>query len=106
MANINITSGRDYQLGTPESNSLDVLRLVRQWLDQIEILHPWLARFLCKIVPAQCPFERNVQLWGHTFHIPALCKLNPLYEQLVGIRFRALTFLADRCMEDVSEYCR
>ena len=30
--------------------------------------------------------------------------LNPLYEQLVGLRFRALSYLADDCDEDVSEY--
>jgi hypothetical protein len=33
-----------------------------------------------------------------------LCKLNPLYEQLVGLRFRALSYLADDCGEDVSQY--
>ncbi|MFM7714540.1 MAG: Mo-dependent nitrogenase C-terminal domain-containing protein, partial [Microcystis sp.] len=27
-----------------------------------------------------------------------------LYEQLVGLRFRALSYLADDCQEDISEY--
>jgi hypothetical protein len=35
-------------------------------------------------------------------HIPAMCKLNPLYDQLVGLRFRALSYLADECGEDVT----
>ena len=63
------------------------------------------AHFLCKMIPSQCPFERDVVLFGRkVVHIPAMCKLNPLYEQLVGLRFRALSFLADTCDEDVSRY--
>ncbi|MBD1880034.1 nitrogenase [Coleofasciculus sp. FACHB-64] len=84
----------------------DVLRPVRVWLDGLEIHDPRLARFLCKMIPAQCPFERDVKLFGHKIvHIPPLCKLNPIYEQLVGLRFRALSYLADDCGEDVSPYC-
>ncbi|WP_333281761.1 MULTISPECIES: Mo-dependent nitrogenase C-terminal domain-containing protein [unclassified Microcoleus] len=41
----------------------------------------------------------------HLFHIPPMCKLNPLYEELVGLRFRSLSFLADVCGEDVTPYC-
>jgi hypothetical protein len=71
----------------------------------MEIHDPRLARFICKMVPPQCPFERDITLFGRKIiHIPPLCKLNPLYEQLVGLRFRALSYLADECKEDVSEY--
>jgi Mo-dependent nitrogenase C-terminus len=45
-------------------------------------------------------------LLGHKFHIPAMCKLNPAYEQLVELRFKALCFLADECGEDVTPYCQ
>jgi len=84
---------------------LDVLHPVRDWLDELEIHDPKVARFLCKMIPSQCPFERDVKLFGRkVVHIPPLCKLNPLYEQLVGLRFRALSYLADDCGEDVSEY--
>lgn len=84
---------------------LNALRPVRKWLDGLEIDDPNVARFLCKMIPAQCPFERDVKLFGHKIvHIPPLCKLNPLYEQLVGLRFRALSYLADDCGEDVSVY--
>lgn len=83
-----------------------VLQPVRVWLDGLEIHDQRLARFLCKMIPAQCPFERDVKLFGQKIvHIPPLCKLNPLYEQLVGLRFRALSYLADDCGEDVSTYC-
>lgn len=85
---------------------LTLLRPMQDWLDQLEIHDPRLARFLCKMIPAQCPFERDVTLFGHKIiHIPPLCQLNPLYEQLVGLRFRALSYLADECHEDVSSYC-
>jgi tellurite resistance protein len=83
----------------------DALYPLRDWLDQLEIQDPRVARFLCKMIPSQCPFERDVTLFGRKIvHIPPLCKLNPLYEQLVGLRFRALSYLADECGEDVSPY--
>ncbi|WP_199328548.1 Mo-dependent nitrogenase C-terminal domain-containing protein [Anabaena azotica] len=35
------------------------------------------------------------QIFNHAIaHIPPLCKLNPLYEQLMGWRFRAQCYLA------------
>ncbi|ASC70639.1 hypothetical protein XM38_015790 [Halomicronema hongdechloris C2206] len=83
----------------------DPLKPAREWLDQLEVHDPRLARFICKMVPSQCPFERDVVLFGRKLvHIPAMCKLNPLYEQLVGLRFRALSYLADDCQEDVTPY--
>ncbi|MEB3182525.1 MAG: Mo-dependent nitrogenase C-terminal domain-containing protein [Nostocaceae cyanobacterium] len=84
---------------------LDALRPLRDWLDGLEIDDPRLARFLCKIIPPQCPFERDIVLFGRKIvHIPPLCKLNPLYEQLVYLRFRALSYLADERGEDISAY--
>ncbi|MEH2323639.1 MAG: Mo-dependent nitrogenase C-terminal domain-containing protein [Nostoc sp.] len=84
---------------------IDALRPLRDWLDRLDIQDPRVARFLCKMIPSQCPFERDVTLFGHKIvHIPPMCKINPLYEQLVGLRFRALCYLADKCGEDVSPY--
>ena len=84
----------------------DVLQPVRVWLDGWEIHDPSLAHFVCKMIPPQCPFERDITLFGRKLvHIPPMCKLNPLYDQLVGLRFRALSYLADECKEDISEYC-
>lgn len=83
-----------------------LLHPLQGWLDQVDVQDSRLARFLCRMIPAQCPFERDVNLFGHKIaHIPALCKLNPVYEQLVGLRFRALSYLADECHEDVTRYC-
>jgi len=79
---------------------------VRKWLDRIAVGSPQVARRLCQLIPAGCPFERDIQLLGHhLFHIPPMCKLNPLYEELVGLRFRSLSFLGDACGEDVTRYC-
>ena len=86
-------------------HSLNLLQPVRQWLDHIEICDVKTAQFLSKAIPAQCPFERDIELFGHKIaHIPPLCKLNPLYEQLVGLRFRALCYLVDECGLDIQPY--
>lgn len=83
----------------------DLLSPIKKWLDRMDIEDPRVAKFICKVVPPQCPFERDVKLFGRKIvHIPAMCELNPLYEQLVGLRFRSLSYLADECQEDVSEY--
>ncbi|MFB2981615.1 Mo-dependent nitrogenase C-terminal domain-containing protein [Microseira sp. BLCC-F43] len=87
------------------SAQVDVLQPMRKWLDEMEIDTPYMARFLCKMIPSQCPFERDIVLFGKKIvHIPPMCKINPLYEQLVGLRFRALSYLADECKEDVTPY--
>ena len=83
----------------------DLLHPIKHWLDDMDIHEPRIAHFICHLVPPQCPFERDIKLFGHKIvHIPPLCKLNPLYEQLVGLRFRALSYLADDCQEDISQY--
>ena len=90
---------------TPGEGKIDPLKPAREWLDQLDVQDPRLARFLCKMIPAQCPFERDVVLFGKKIvRIPPMCKLNPLYEQLVGLRFRSLSYLADECQEDVTPY--
>ncbi|HBE18436.1 MAG TPA: nitrogenase [Cyanobacteria bacterium UBA11159] len=86
-------------------NRFDFLQPVRRWLDTIEVDNPRLARFLSKAIPSQCPFQRDIKLFGHLIaRIPPLCKLNPLYEELVGLRFRALCYLVDCCGEDIQQY--
>ncbi|MBX9253840.1 Mo-dependent nitrogenase C-terminal domain-containing protein [Desmonostoc muscorum CCALA 125] len=85
---------------------LDLLQPLRQWLDKIEIQNRKLAKFIAKLIPAQCPFERDIMLFGRTIgHIPPMCKLNPLYDELIGLRFRALCYLVDQCGEDIQSYC-
>jgi tellurite resistance protein len=73
-----------------------VLDGVRRWLEGIDPDDPAVARFLVRLIPAQCPFERTVTLFGRkVVHIPPMCKINPLYEQLIALRFRCLCRLED-----------
>jgi Mo-dependent nitrogenase C-terminus len=86
--------------------SLSVLQSLKQWIEATEIDEERLARRIVKLIPATCPFAREVRLFGRVIlRIPVLCKLNPLYEQLMTLRFRALCFLADQCGEDITCYC-
>ncbi|MBD2022561.1 Mo-dependent nitrogenase C-terminal domain-containing protein [Leptolyngbya sp. FACHB-36] len=90
----------------PATSRSAPLQPVRQWFDNLSIGNPKTARLVCQLIPAQCPFERTVTLFGRpVLHIPPLCKLNPLYEQFVGLRFRSLCYLADECGEDISRFC-
>jgi tellurite resistance protein len=83
----------------------DLLKPLRNWMDGIQVKNRKVAHFLCRLIPSQCPFERDVVLFRQKIvHIPAMCQLNPLYEQVVGLRFRALSYLADECQEDVTQY--
>jgi len=92
-------------LQKPSVSKSDPLKPVRVWLDHIEIRDPKVARFLCKLIPSQCPFERDVVVFGKKLvHIPPMCKINPLYDQLVGVRVRSVSYLADVCKEDITPY--
>lgn len=93
------------QFNSQTTRQSDLLQPVRQWMEAIEIQNPKMAHTLCKLIPAQCPFARTIKLFGRTlFTIPPMCKLNPLYEQVVYLRFKALTYLADVCGENVMCY--
>ncbi|QYO63662.1 Mo-dependent nitrogenase C-terminal domain-containing protein [Leptolyngbya sp. 7M] len=82
-----------------------LLHPIRQRLEAIEISDPQTARSLCKLIPARCPFERQIKLFDYTLvRIPPLCKLNPFYDQIVHLRFKSLVYLADQCGEDVTLY--
>lgn len=85
---------------------IDLLYPLRQWIDGIEINNSAVAHRICQAIPSQCPFEREVKLFGYTaIKIPPMCKLNPLYNEVIALRFRAICYLADTCGEDVSVYC-
>ncbi|MGB3493070.1 MAG: Mo-dependent nitrogenase C-terminal domain-containing protein [Elainellaceae cyanobacterium] len=91
---------------TQSWRSLNVFQGIRQRLNQFKVNNPHVAHWLCRTIPMQCPFEQDIVVLGHTVaHIPPLCKLNPFYEEVVGLRFRALCYLADECGEDVQQYC-
>jgi hypothetical protein len=89
-----------------KASSFDLLNPLRHWLNCLEIQRSSMAHRICRVVPSQCPFERDIIVLGQKVtRIPPLCKLNPLYEELVSLRFRALCYLADVCGEDIQCYC-
>ncbi len=90
----------------PKQKSQKSWQFLQQWLELLEIQEEQTARRIVKLIPAQCPFEREIKMFGRVIiRIPALCKFNPFYEQLIRLRFRALCFLADSCGEDITPYC-
>lgn len=82
-----------------------ILDPIRHWIDRIEIRSSRLAHLICTLIPCSCPFERQFTLFGHGFHTPPLCELNPFYNEFVALRFRALSYLADVCGENIDKYC-
>lgn len=79
---------------------LNLVQSARQFLESIEIHNPKVARLLCRVIPNRCPFEREIKFFNHTIlRIPPLCKLNPFYEQVMILRFKCLSYLADVCGE-------
>ena len=101
--NASTSNFSDIEISTPHSplqpkKGWDLLKPVKQWLDSIEIDNEKQANLICQLIPAQCPFERKIKVFGRTIlRIPPLCKLNPIYDELVGLRFRALCYLVDEC---------
>ena len=64
---------------------------LKQWLDDLDPRDERISSFIVQLIPSQCPFERDIILFGRKLvHVPAMCKINPLYEQLVALRFRCL----------------
>ncbi len=101
-----VSLGASMQPKSVKSFRFRPLKPIRQWLDTLEISDRKMASTIAALIPAQCPFERTIKLFGRTvLYIPPLCKLNPFYEELVGLRFRSLCYLADECGEDISSYC-
>ena len=68
---------------------------LKQWLDDLDPRDERISSFIVQLIPSQCPFERDIILFGRKLvHVPAMCKINPLYEQLIALRFRCLGHLS------------
>ncbi|HAA29070.1 MAG TPA: nitrogenase [Cyanobacteria bacterium UBA8553] len=71
-----------------------MLEPIKEQLNRIEVRSSSVANVICRLIPAQCPFHRTLRIGEKVlFTVPPLCKLNPLYEELMGLRFRALCYL-------------
>ena len=85
---------------------IDLFYPLKRWLDNIEIKDSTTAHRICKLIPSQCPFARDIIIFNHKIAtIPPLCKLNPLYQNLMDLKFRSMVYLTDICGEDISAYC-
>ena len=85
------------------NKSLDILNPIRRRIECIRVDNQQTAHRIVSLIPGDCPFERDLKLFGRIIaHIPPMCKLNPLYEQLMMLRFRALCYLVDECGEDIT----
>jgi hypothetical protein len=86
------------------NSSFNLLFPIRHWLDRVEIKDVAVAEFICKVIPADCPFARTITIGNRTIvTIPPLCKLNPFYDQFVGLRFRSLIYLAECCRDSCQQ---
>jgi hypothetical protein len=93
-----------FSLSTPSLPPTPFLDPIRRWIDHIEIHSSRFAHLICRLIPCTCPFEHKFALFGQFFHTPPLCELNPFYNEFVALRFRALSYLADVCGENVEKY--
>jgi hypothetical protein len=67
---------------------------IKNWLDSIEIKNLRFAQIICYLIPASCPFERRIKVRGRTLlYIPPLCHINPFFDNIIALRFRALIFI-------------
>lgn len=68
-----VTTGCNYQLLRkrimnmltlfPQNSHPHLLRSLKQWLDQLKIHDRQIAHRIAELIPAQCPFERNITLF-------------------------------------------
>jgi hypothetical protein len=75
--------------------NLSIFESIERWFANISIDNLFVARLICRLIPSQCPFAREIRLFDRSIvRIPPLCKLNPLYDSLMVLRFQALSYLA------------
>jgi hypothetical protein len=58
--------------------NLDLFRPLRQWVSHLRVETPRRARKVAELIPAQCPFERDIVLYGRSIaHIPPPVQAQP-----------------------------
>jgi Mo-dependent nitrogenase C-terminus len=72
-----------------------MLNRIKQLLDNIQVENVNQANLLCNLIPAVCPFARIICVGKVQVVIPPLCKINPLYDDLMMLRFKAQCYLAE-----------
>jgi hypothetical protein len=83
-----------------------VFNPLRNWIDTRSVHDVGYARAILRLIPPSCPFERTISVGGRMIiKIPKLCHLNPTYDQLVGLRFKALCCLEENEV-DITPYIK
>ena len=83
----------------------DFLKPLRNWIERIPVENEKTAQRIVSIIPADCPFERDIKVFKRTIaHIPPMCKINPVYDQLMMLRFKAMCYLVDECGMDAAAF--
>ncbi|MBE9059816.1 Mo-dependent nitrogenase C-terminal domain-containing protein [cf. Phormidesmis sp. LEGE 11477] len=80
----------------PSTLLVHPLAPVRTWLNALEVHNVRLAQWVCRLVPNTCSSGHDLILLGHCLHVPSLCEVNPLADELVDLRFRAADFLYEQ----------
>lgn len=79
---------------------------IKNKLESWEIKEKEVAQKIVALIPSQCPFAKDIYWCDRkVFTIPPLCKINPFYEDLMMLRFKALCFLSE-IGEDITPYCQ
>jgi hypothetical protein len=68
---------------------------LKKALSGISITNAIQATLLKGLIPSTCPFARTIHLGTYKLVIPPLCKINPLYEELMLLRYKADCYLAE-----------
>lgn len=86
--------------------SLALLRPVRQWLDRGSIPNPLVARFLCKVIPVQCPSLARHQTLRSPGAAPSRFCASSIRFTSNWLPFdaRALCYLVDECGADIQAF--
>lgn len=58
-------------------------------------MNPLLAKLICAVIPAACPFARTFTVGKFSVTVPPVCKINPFYDKFMEWRFKALTVLSE-----------
>ena len=70
---------------------------LRRWVNNLEVSSVTTAQWICRVIPNTCSSGYDFTVFGRiSLHVPSLCKLNPLADELVDLRFRAADFLYEQ----------
>jgi hypothetical protein len=86
---------------SPKSLSSHLLAALKEQINTLEVHNIQVAKWICRVIPNTCSTGYDLRFWGRTWlHLPSLCELNPLTDELVDLRFRAADFLFEQTFSE------